>query len=705
MHQLVLEKPAEPAVEQPREKQAARRRHLRRLVLSRRMAPGCLVVHADQGVGLFEGVEIIEAAGVPHACFRIVYAKGDKLFVPVENADLVTYFGPATGEDQLDQLGGQAWGERKKAFHDKLQEIAAELVRTAAERETARSKPVEPPANDYERFNSRFPHELTEDQASAIADVEADLRSGKLMDRLVCGDVGFGKTEVALRAAFIMAMSGRQVAVIAPTTPLCRQHFEEFTERFADFPVTVVELSRVETAKEATEIKKALRKGDARIVIGTHALLGKGVRFKDLGLLIIDEEQRFGVKQKEQLKAAATKDVNVLTMTATPIPRTLQLTLAGLRDVSVIATAPSNRKPVQTEALEFDALTIRKALLLERERGGQSFYVCPRLKDIDGARARISDMVPDASIVVAHGRMKPNELEAAMTKFVRRGCDVLLATNIIESGLNIPSANTLIMHRADMFGMAQLYQLRGRVGRSGEQGYVYLTWEPGKELTKDARQRLEYLAALQSLGSGFDLASRDLDIRGAGTLFGEEQSGHLRDIGAEMFERMLAEAVEAIRTGQTPDEPWTPKINTNLPVFIPEDYIADPEKRVRAYRQLAEGGARTERDRLIHEMERDYGPLPAEVRTLAELSEVKRWCRRHHVESIDLGPKGITMTFREGHWPDQARLVHFDDLRDDIDYRIEEKLIYRVESGSADEQLEATRNFMRDIDKAAGWTG
>ena len=675
------------------------RRRLQRLVLSRQLEPGCLVVHADHGVGRFEGVDVIEAGDVPHACFRLVYAKGDKVFVPVENADLVSYFGPANGEETLDRLGGGAWEERKRAFHDKLLGMAEELVRAAAEREVVGATPVEPPA-EYADFNARFPHQLTEDQESAIADVEEDLRSGRLVDRLICGDVGFGKTEVAMRAAFLVAMSGRQVAVIAPTTPLCSQHAEDFTGRFAGFGITVAELSRNQTPKEAAAVKKALRSGEARIVIGTHALLGKGIRFKELGLLVIDEEQRFGVKQKEQLKSAAA-GVHVLTMTATPIPRTLQLAMGGLRQVSVIATPPANRKPVKTRALEYERGAVRDALLLERERGGQSFYVCPRLKDLEEVERRIRGMMPDANLMVAHGKMKPGELDKAMTRFVHHGGDVLLATNIIESGLNIPTANTLVIHRADMFGIAQLYQLRGRVGRSAEQGYVYLTWEPEKEISNEARQRLDYLAALQALGSGFNLASRDLDIRGAGTLFGEEQSGHLRDIGVEMFERMLAEVVDAIHAGKTAEEPWTPKIQTNLPVLIPDDYIPEPETRVRMYRRLAEGESRAEREELIRSMEREYGPLPPPVRTLAELSEVKAWCRRHHVAAIDLGPKGITMSFRDGHWPSEDRLEEFDERRDDIDYRSGEKLIYRADSETADEQLEAARTFMRDVDRAA----
>ena len=492
------------------------------------------------------------------------------------------------------------------------------------------------------------------------------------------------------------------MAVIAPTTPLCRQHAEDFAARCEGFGFEVVELSRNCSAKELTVVKKALRSGEARIVIGTHALLGKGVRFKNLGLLVIDEEQRFGVKQKEQLKAVA-RGVHVLTMTATPIPRTLQLALAGLRRVSVIATAPANRKPVRTRAIDFERTAIRDALLAERERGGQSFYVCPRLKDLEEVEARIRDMVPDVKLMVAHGRMKPDAVDRVMTGFVKHGGEVLLATNIIESGLNIPTANTLVVHRADMFGIAQLYQLRGRVGRSAEQGFVYLTTEPGKEVSKEARQRLDYLSALHALGSGFNLASRDLDIRGAGTLFGEEQSGHLKDIGAEMFERMLAEMVDALRAGRTVEEPWTPRIQTNLPVFIPDGYIADPEARVRLYRQFAEGTSHADREALIQAIEREHGPLPPPMHILAEMSEVKAWCRRHHVAEIDMGPKGITMVFRDGRWPDQNRLEAFDERRDDIDYVTGEKLIYRVDSTAPEDQLEAARAFMRDVDRAAGW--
>ena len=676
------------------------RRRLRRL-LSRELSPGCLAVHADYGIGRFEGVELVEAAGAAHACFRLVYDKGDRLFVPVENADLVSWYGAEDDDAPLDRLGGGAWEQRKQGFRDRLRQIAEDLVRAAAERRLARPEPITPPP-DYAAFNARFPYELTEDQARAVADVEADLRSGALMDRLVCGDVGFGKTEIALRAACLVAMAGRQVAVIAPTTPLCRQHFEEFGERFAGFGVEVVELSRAVPAKEAAAVRKALRSGAARVVIGTHALLGKAVRFADLGLLVIDEEQRFGVRQKEQLRNAAAR-VHVLTMTATPIPRTLQLSLAGFREVSIIATPPKDRKPVETTVLAFDAEAVGEALRRERERGGQSFYVCPRLSDLPGLRERLAAMLPDASVVVAHGRMKADELDAAMTKFVRRGGDVLLATNIVESGLNIPNANTLVVHRADMFGMAQLHQLRGRVGRSPRQAYVLLTHEPDRPLSPAARRRLDSLAALQTLGAGFDLAGRDLDIRGAGALFGEAQSGHLRDIGAEMFERMLAETVEAIRAGREPEEPWTPRIQTGMPVFIPDDYIPDPDERVRTYRRIAAGADPKAQAALAGELERRYGPLPPEVRTLIALGEIKRWCRRHHVAEIDIGPQGITLAFRDGHWPDERRLVAFDLARDDIDYRIGEKLIHRTAGPNPAAQLDAARALMRDVDAAVGW--
>jgi transcription-repair coupling factor (superfamily II helicase) len=609
------------------------------------IALGDLVVHADHGVGLCEGLEAIDAADAPHDCVRLIYQKGDKLFVPVENMDLLWRFGAPGETIQLDKLGGNAWPNRLERVREAMREAAGELMATAARREIAEVEPIVPPRTAYRRFAARFPYTETDDQQSAIDDVLADLASGRLMDRLVVGDVGFGKTEVALRAAFAVASSGRQVAVVAPTTPLARQHAEEFRERFAGFGYEIAELSRIAGPAEAKDARTRIADGSARIVIGTQALLGPSVKFKDLGLLVLDEEQRLGVKQKERLKEMA-EGVHVLTMTATPIPRTLQLALAGLRDLSLIGTPPVERQPVRTRVLTYDGNTVVQALRRERERGGQSFYVCPRLSDLDLVAERIAALAPDISVIRAHGKMPADELDDAITAFTRGGGDVLLATNIIEAGLNIPNANTLIVHRADMFGLAQLHQLRGRVGRGSARAYAWLTVEAEHELSDTARRRLDAMAVLTDPGAGFNVASQDMDIRGSGNLLGEEQSGSLRAVGADLFQDMLRQAIEAITAGREPEEPWTPRISLGMPVLIEERYVPDLDERMALYRSIAAIDTKDAAKAFAARLAERHGPVPAEVATLLGLGELKRLCREAGVEQIDVGPRGALISFR-----------------------------------------------------------
>jgi transcription-repair coupling factor (superfamily II helicase) len=610
---------------------------------------GDLVVHADHGIGLCDGLEAVDAGGAPHACVRLLYKDNDRLYVPVENLDLLWRFGQPTEKTPLDRLGGQGWGNRLARTVGDLMRAAETLVATQARREAARVRPVAPEPRAWRRFVDRFPHAETDDQQRAIDDVLADLASGRLMDRLVVGDVGFGKTEVALRAAFAVASSGRQVAVVAPTLPLARQHLRDFSARLAGFGIEVAEVTRAGGAAGAggRAAKAAIREGRARVVVGTHALLGAGVRFRDLGLLVVDEEQRFGVAQKERLKELA-RDVHVLTMSATPIPRTMQLAMAGIRDLSVIATPPVERRPVRTRVVERDGPTVRDALMRERGRGGQSFYVCPRLSDLDTLRAWLAELVPDLRVAVAHGKMAPEEMDEAITGFAEGGADVLLATNIIESGLNIPAANTLVVHRADMFGLAQLYQLRGRVGRGAQRAVCLLTTEPGKRPTAEAARRLRAVAELADPGSGFELASRDMDLRGAGNLLGEEQSGHLREVGAELFQELLGSAVAAATAGGAVEPPWAPRINLDLPVLIPEDYVRDLNERLALYRAVARLEGAREAEALAEEIEARHGSPPPELRTLLALPELKRLCRRAGVEQLDLGPRGALVGFREG---------------------------------------------------------
>ncbi|HEU0156201.1 MAG TPA: TRCF domain-containing protein, partial [Stellaceae bacterium] len=507
-------------------------------------------------------------------------------------------------------------------------------------------------------FAARFPYPETEDQLNAIADTLADMASGKPMDRLICGDVGFGKTEVALRAAFIAAMAGSQVAIVVPTTLLARQHFRSFTERFAGLPLRIAQLSRLVSAKDAHAVKKELAEGRLDIVIGTHALLAKDVRFAHLGLLVIDEEQHFGVAQKEKLKQLKA-DVHVLTLTATPIPRTLQLALSGVREMSLIASPPIDRLAVRTFVMPYDPVTIREAIMRERDRGGQVFYVVPRIADLDEVAQGLREIVPEIKFAMAHGRMAASELEAVMTAFDERAFDLLLSTNIIESGLDIPSANTLVVHRSDMFGLAQLYQLRGRIGRAKVRGYAYLTLPEKKKLSATAERRLEVMQTLDNLGAGFQLASHDLDIRGAGNLLGDEQSGHIREVGIELYQHMLEEAVAAARSdgGETAAEEWSPVITIGAPVLIPESYVADLGVRLGLYRRIAALADRREIDAFAAEMIDRFGALPPEVDNLLQIIAVKRACREAGVERVEAGPKGAVVTLRGNRFANPAGLV------------------------------------------------
>ncbi|MEQ1712146.1 MAG: transcription-repair coupling factor, partial [Hyphomicrobium sp.] len=518
------------------------------LIEAASLAVGDLVVHADHGIGRFAGLKTITALGNPHDCVELNYAGGDKLFLPVENIELLSRYGNDEGDGQLDKLGGVAWQSRKAKLKKRLREIASELIKIAALRLLKEAPPVTPPHGAYDEFVARFPYEETEDQAASIEQVLEDLGSGRPMDRLVCGDVGFGKTEVALRAAYVAAINGMQVAVVVPTTLLARQHYRTFTDRFRGLPVKVAQASRLVGPKELAEVKDGLKSGQLDIVVGTHALLGKQIQFARLGLLIIDEEQHFGVAHKERLKQLR-EDVHVLTLSATPIPRTLQLALTGVRELSLITTPPVDRLAVRTYISPFDPVILRDALRRERHRGGQTFYVVPRIADLDDVAEFLADTVPELKVARAHGQLNPTELEDIMTAFYEGQYDVLLSTAIVESGLDVPNANTLVVHRADMFGLAQLYQLRGRVGRSKTRAYAYFTTPPGQALTEGAERRLKVLQSLDTLGAGFSLASHDLDIRGAGNLLGEEQSGHIREVGFELYQSMLEEAVAAMKGG------------------------------------------------------------------------------------------------------------------------------------------------------------
>ena len=624
---------------------------------------GDLVVHADHGIGRYDGLEILTREGAPHDCVRLIYDGDDRLYVPVENIEVLSRYGAADAPAPLDRLGSAHWQARKARLKQRIRVMAGELLRVAAARRLRPAAVVTPPEGLYDEFCARFPYVETEDQQRAIDDVLADLASGRPMDRLVCGDVGFGKTEVALRAAFVTVMNGRQVAVVVPTTLLSRQHFATFRERFAGLPVRVEQLSRLVPTKRASAVKEGLANGQVDIVIGTQALLGKTIRFRDLGLVVIDEEQHFGVAHKERLKQLRA-DVHVLTPTATPIPRTLQMALAGVRELSLIATPPVDRLAVRTFIMPYDPVVVREAILREHFRGGQTFYVCPRIDDVATAAERLRALVPEVKIVTAHGRIGAVALEKAMHAFYDGAYDVLVSTAIIESGLDIPNVNTLIVYRAHMFGLAQLYQLRGRIGRAKARAYAYLTLPPRGPLTEAATKRLEVMHKLDTLGAGFSLASYDLDIRGAGNLLGAEQSGHIREVGLELYQHMLEDAVREARAAEegvapAAREEWTPRINIGASVFIPDDYVADLSVRLGLYRRLAALEEQVEIDAFAAELVDRFGPVPPAVEHLLKIVAIKRQCRAAGVGKLDAGETGAVLRFHGDRFADPAGLVAF----------------------------------------------
>ena len=624
------------------------------------IAVGDLVVHQEYGIGRYDGLATLTVSGAAHDCLRLIYDGEEKLFLPVENIEILSRYGAEGGGVALDKLGGTGWQNRKARMKSRIRDIAGALIRTAAERQLRTAETLAPAEGAFDEFCARFPFAETEDQTRAIADVLEDLASGRPMDRLICGDVGFGKTEVALRAAFVAAMAGTQVAVVVPTTLLARQHFRTFSERFAGLPVRVTQLSRMVAVKDAAEVRKGIADGSVDIVIGTHALLAKGIEFSALGLLIIDEEQHFGVAHKERLKALRA-DMHVLTLTATPIPRTLQLALSGLREMSLIATPPVDRLAVRTFIMPFDQVVIREAIQRERFRGGQVFCVVPRVEDLPRMADRLREIVPETRMALAHGRLAPSELERVMTEFGDGKYDILLSTNIVESGLDMPAVNTLVIHRADMFGLGQLYQLRGRVGRGKQRGYAYLTWPQMHRLSAAAEKRLTVMQTLDSLGAGFTLASHDLDIRGAGNLLGDEQSGHIREVGIELYQQMLEDAVLELRGAEgaraDANRDWTPNIALGLPVLIPEAYVRDLPVRLGLYRRIGALSADAESEAMAAELVDRFGPLPEEVENLLSVVALKRSCRAAGVEKIEAGPKGMVLTFRRNAFANPAGLV------------------------------------------------
>lgn len=643
----------------------SKRRKAEKLILEAgSLSIGEYVVHKEHGVGQFVGLKTLTVTATEHDFITIEYHGGDKLYVPVENLELITRYGSNQEIVKLDKLGSSNFQHRKAKLKKRIKDIAEDLIKIASQRETKKGQSFRVEQEFLSEFESRFKFDETNDQLSAIKDVMEDLKSGKIMDRLVCGDVGFGKTEIALRAAFIVLNSHSskekpQVAIIVPTTLLARQHYKNFAERFQGFDCNLKQLSRMVPAAEVKKTKAGLADGSVDIVIGTHALLSKNIKFKNLTLAIIDEEQHFGVTQKERIKELKN-NVHLLTLSATPIPRTLQMSLNGIKDMSLLATPPVDRMAIRSFIMPFDKVVIRDAILREYYRGGRVFFVCPRIKDLDREAENLRKLVPEVKIIKAHGGLKSEVLDQIMNDFCDAKYDVLLSTSIVESGIDIPEANTIIIHHADRFGLSQLYQLRGRVGRSKIRAYAYFTFDAKKKLTPLADKRLEVMQTLDGLGAGFTLASYDLDIRGAGNLLGQEQSGHIKEVGAELYQALLNDAIEQLKHNNVEEEQYfSPQVNLGLSVLIPENYVSDINTKMELYRRIAHLDNEDEANNLMCEMEDRFGKIPAQVENLVEIVNLKNKCKKANIEKLDVGPKAMVITFFQNKCINPENLMNY----------------------------------------------
>ncbi|WP_342271454.1 transcription-repair coupling factor [Candidatus Tisiphia endosymbiont of Parasteatoda lunata] len=611
------------------------------------LGEGELVVHKDHGIGQFLNVETLDVKGKAHDFLKILYENNDKLYIPVENIELIKKYG--SSEAQLAKLGSSSWQRSKAKLKNRITEIAEQLLAIAANRKLTITNPIEFDHEEYDKFCQRFKYTETEDQLNAINDIRKDFDSGILMDRLICGDVGFGKTEVAIRATFMVAKSNcdvsPQVAIVVPTTILGKQHYLRFRKRFKDLGLNIVQLSSLVTNSEAKIVKEQIKEGTANIIIGTHALLSKNIEFSNLRLLIIDEEQHFGVAQKEHLKKLRTT-MHVLSLSATPIPRTMQMSMVGLKELSIIATPPIDRLEVRTTVMPFDPVIIRDALLRERFRGGRSFYVVPRIKDIPDIEKYLQEVVPELKYKVAHGQMPAAKVDEIMSEFCDGKFDILVSTTIIESGIDIAEANTMIIHKSDMLGLSQLYQLRGRIGRSKVRGYAYLTLANYKKMTAHSIKRLEIMQSSCTLGSGFTIASHDMDLRGFGNLVGEEQSGQIKEVGVELYQEMLDEQI-AILKDEVIEQPkaFVPIINLGLPVFISDNYIADSALKLSLYRRVGNLIDDVDIENFKDEMVDRFGPIPSEFNNLLNIVKIKHKCSKLNIENLDSSDRGFVLKF------------------------------------------------------------
>ena len=659
---------------------------------------GDLIVHVDHGIGLYRGLKKLSLGDIENDFLLLEYKEEDKLYIPVDRLDQIQrYIGPESHNPELDKLGSQSWENAKKRVRRSVEEIAEELVTLYAAREVQDREPFSQIDRYYEEFSEAFEFEETPDQARAIEDINGDLAESRPMDRLICGDAGFGKTEVAIRAAFRVAMDGRQVAVLVPTTILAEQHYQSFSRRLEKYPLKVAALNRFRTKAEQKEITDSLEKGEIDIIIGTHRLLQKDVKFKNLGLVVIDEEQRFGVTHKEKLKKLRTM-VDVLTLTATPIPRTLELSLVGIRDLSVINTPPEDRSEIRTHVLEFDSGVIREAILNELKRGGQVYFVHDRVKSIYPMQRYLQKLVPEARIGVAHGQMKPRELEQIMIKFVQRDYDVLLCTTIIASGIDIPSANTIIMNRADRFGLSQLYQLRGRVGRSRERSCAYLFIPAGAVLSRDAQKRLEVIKEFTEPGSGFKIATHDLEIRGAGNLLGVSQSGQIAAVGYEMYLELIEKTIKELRGETAVKEEVRPEIQLGVPAFIPEDYVPDMNRRLMLYKRISVASSRDELYSLRDELSDLYGYIPFQVDNLMDVIDIRNTLKEISGKRMDYNGSEFQISFREGTSVSPEKIVRLARRRDKrVKFTPDMRLSVAAPQLKSDEVIRGARELLQEL--------
>ncbi len=665
---------------------------------------GEIVVHIDHGIGKFEGLETIALSSTKHDCLKISYDGGDILYVPIENVELVSKYG-LEGEVKLDKLGSASWQARKAKLKNRIKVSAEYLLNIAAERLTKTCDEIIPSIGIYDEFCATFPYQETEDQLTTMSAIQSDLSAGTPMDRLVCGDVGFGKTEIAIRAAFITMKANdnvkRQVAVICPTTLLCKQHFKVFADRFKNFNITIKQLSRFISKKEMQQTIEGINNGTVDIVISTHALFNQKIKFSNLALIIIDEEQHFGVIQKEKLKEKKS-NVHVLSLSATPIPRTLQMSLTGIKDLSIIATPPVNRLVTKTSVLPYDPIIIKEAMLREFHRGGQIFYVCPRISDMDDVIKIVSSLAPELRIVSAHGQMTPDKLEKTMHEFYDHKFDILICTSIVESGLDLPNVNTIIVHRSDKFGLSQLYQLRGRVGRGKHKAYAYFTI-PNHNLQPNVIKRLEILQTIDSLGAGFSVASHDMDVRGFGNLLGDEQSGHIREVGIELYQEMLEQTLKALKTDNKLteiEEKWTPQLNLGLSVLIPENYIQDLDLRLNLYQRIASLEDEKEIEAFAVEMIDRFGPLPAEFDHLISIVKLKRLCIQNHIRKIDAGPKAIMLEFSDKNFDKTEQLLKLVKTNpDQVKLKPENKVLLNNSIENPIKRIELINRFIKRLNE------